>query len=179
MPIGTVGTLCEPFLHFPDSGNLKFRLSPQSCKILGSVPRRKILTFDFIVSCTPARRDSQKLSEVLISPTVMVVENLKYRLLKYHKNLAAKTKSQDGWTQEEEEMIDSTEELHTLFNTDFNKLYDTQSLELIVTNKMLSMAFQQLFWTCWFGQFPTLSDSILNGIRKLIAHPLENYVLQK
>lgn len=178
IPTGGIGTMSDGLVSHPDSENLQFRVSPQSCKILGSAPRKKHTMFTFEESGLPEGGKSFH-SESLVSPTLMVIENLKYRLLKSHKSLISKAKAKDKWESEEHELIDCTEELHTLLNTDFSKLDSDQSLDLIIANKKLSLAFQQLVWTCWFGKFSHISNSILKGIKRLISHHLGNYILQK
>lgn len=174
----TVVTLGDRPTVVHGNDNLKFRLSPQSCKIIGSVPRKKSLTFDFTEPCAP-NTDVCLQNDAIVSPTVMVIESLKCRLLKCHKCLVAKAKAQDCWALEEQETVDCTEELHALFNMDFSNLGADESINIIVANKKISLAFQQLVWTCWLDRFPGLSKSILNGIRKLMSHPLGNYVLKK
>lgn len=109
----------------------------------------------------------------------MVVESLKYKLLKCHKNLISKAKAQDRWAEEKQEEVDCAAELHELTNIDFSKLDADQSIDLITKNKKVSLAFQQFAWTCWLGQFPELSESIIKGIERLMLHPLGNYILQK
>lgn len=175
---GTPGTLIEGFSVYPDSENLKFRISPLSCRILGSGQKKQNQVFNFQEPYSSFGGNAYH-SENSVSPVIMVVESLKNRLLKCHKNLVSKAKAQDYWAIDEQETVDCSEELHQLFNTDFSKLDSDQRIDLILSSKKISMAFQQLVWTCWLGQFSELSHSIVKGIKRLIYDPLGNYVLQK
>lgn len=182
LPTGTPGTILDP--DFPTKGserdNLRFRISPKSCLIVGSQGQKETHHFDFKEFEGPSPpKIEHSFMEPIVSPKIMVVESLKYKLLKCHKNLVSKAKAQDRWAEEKQEEVDCSKELDELTNTDFSKLDADQSIDLITKNKRISLAFQQFAWTCWLGQFPELSESIIKGIERLMLHPLGNYILQK
>lgn len=178
IPTAAIGTFIDQPQRKHDFSNLKFRLCSESYLLPSSAQKKGENKCEFAESVLSKAEDSLKHEPIGIT-SVMVVDCLKYRLLKSHKNLELKAKAQENSPDDDLELIDCTEELTKLFNTDFSKLDEDQTLELIIANKKVSLAFQQLVWTCWFGQFPELEKTVINQIGTLIVHPLGNYVLQK
>lgn len=180
LPTDTPGTRLDSGLQNKGNSNLKFRISPKSCIIVGSQNQKEPHHFDLRDMGSPTEHKREEFyREMELSPKLMVVDSLKNRLLKCHKNLVSKAKAQDRWAEEKQEEVDCVAELDQLSNTDFAQLDVDQSIDLITKDKKVSLAFQQFAWTCWLGQFPELSESIIKGIERLILHPLGNYILQK